>query len=88
MIIRVLIESVRVRFWLIEGFIYLFCVWILEQQEDEEMLVPHSDIVEGPQPMEGLIYFFFFLEVYSNSHYWFDNLRLIQNEWFVLEIMV
>ncbi|XP_022747706.1 ubiquitin carboxyl-terminal hydrolase 12-like isoform X3 [Durio zibethinus] len=27
-------------------------VWILKQQEDEEMLVPHSDIVEGPQPME------------------------------------
>ncbi|KAL0743878.1 hypothetical protein Bca4012_085391 [Brassica carinata] len=25
----------------------------LDQQEDEEMLVPHSDVVEGPQPMEG-----------------------------------
>ncbi|GMN39634.1 hypothetical protein TIFTF001_008866 [Ficus carica] len=24
----------------------------LDQQEDEEMLVPHSDLVEGPQPME------------------------------------
>ncbi|KAG2315544.1 hypothetical protein Bca52824_018666 [Brassica carinata] len=24
----------------------------LDQQEDEEMLVPHSDVVEGPQPME------------------------------------
>ncbi|CAN6586674.1 unnamed protein product [Malus baccata var. baccata] len=23
-----------------------------QQQEDEEMLVPHSDVVEGPQPME------------------------------------
>jgi hypothetical protein len=23
------------------------------QQEEEEMLVPHSDLVEGPQPMEG-----------------------------------
>lgn len=34
----------------------------LQQQEDEEMLVPHSDLVEGPQPlvegpqpMEGLV---------------------------------
>ncbi|KAF4369042.1 hypothetical protein F8388_013371 [Cannabis sativa] len=25
----------------------------LDQQEDEEMLVPHSDLVEGPQPMEA-----------------------------------
>ncbi|KAL0708078.1 hypothetical protein Bca4012_074504 [Brassica carinata] len=25
----------------------------LDQQDDEEMLVPHSDVVEGPQPMEG-----------------------------------
>ncbi|CDY72484.1 BnaAnng41290D [Brassica napus] len=24
----------------------------LDQQEDDEMLVPHSDVVEGPQPME------------------------------------
>lgn len=23
----------------------------LQQQEDEEMLVPHSDLVEGPQPL-------------------------------------
>ena len=37
-------------------------VWILKQQEDEEMLVPHSDIVEGPQPMEG---FFFFNEFFG-----------------------
>ncbi|KAK6944170.1 MATH/TRAF domain [Dillenia turbinata] len=26
-------------------------VWV-DTQEDEEMLVPHSDLVEGPQPME------------------------------------
>ncbi|KAH7512299.1 hypothetical protein FEM48_Zijuj12G0075900 [Ziziphus jujuba var. spinosa] len=25
------------------------------QQEDEEMLVPHSDLVEGPQPMEAQV---------------------------------
>ncbi|KAB5552894.1 hypothetical protein DKX38_010205 [Salix brachista] len=24
-------------------------------QEDDEMLVPHSDLVEGPQPMEGFV---------------------------------
>ncbi|MBA0625054.1 hypothetical protein Godav_010301 [Gossypium davidsonii] len=29
-----------------------FKLWILEQQEDEEMLVPHSDVVDGTQPME------------------------------------
>ncbi|KAH0927445.1 hypothetical protein HID58_019701 [Brassica napus] len=28
----------------------------LDQQEDDEMLVPHSDVVEGPQPMEVLIF--------------------------------
>ncbi|XP_060958514.1 ubiquitin C-terminal hydrolase 13 isoform X4 [Cannabis sativa] len=27
----------------------------LDQQEDEEMLVPHSDLVEGPQPMEAQV---------------------------------
>lgn len=24
-----------------------------QQQEDDEMLVPHTDFPEGPQPMEG-----------------------------------
>lgn len=24
---------------------------IIQQQEDEEMLVPHADLVEGPQPL-------------------------------------
>lgn len=28
-------------------------VFLCSQQEDEEMLVPHADLVEGPQPMEG-----------------------------------
>ncbi|KAK6942493.1 MATH/TRAF domain [Dillenia turbinata] len=27
-------------------------VWV-DKQEDEEMLIPHSDLVEGPQPMEA-----------------------------------
>lgn len=40
-----------------------FKVWILEQQEDEEMLVPHSDVVDGAQPMEG--FFFFFIEFFE-----------------------
>lgn len=26
------------------------------QQEDDEMLVPHNEFVEGPQPMEGEIF--------------------------------
>lgn len=26
--------------------------WFL-QQEEEEMLVPHQELTEGPQPMEG-----------------------------------
>lgn len=30
-------------------------MYVCWQQEDEEMLVPHSDLVEGPQPMEGFI---------------------------------
>lgn len=25
----------------------------LVQQDDEEMLVPHPELVEGPQPLEG-----------------------------------
>ncbi|KAG6533565.1 hypothetical protein ZIOFF_007440 [Zingiber officinale] len=29
-----------------------------EQQEDEEMLVPHQEFTEGPQPMEGDCYWF------------------------------
>ena len=31
------------------------CFVFSQQQEDEEMLVPHSDLVEDPaQPMEGM----------------------------------
>ncbi|KAG6537891.1 hypothetical protein ZIOFF_002994 [Zingiber officinale] len=30
----------------------------LDQQEDEEMLVPHQEFTEGPQPMEGDCYWF------------------------------
>jgi hypothetical protein len=29
------------------------CLQQPQQDQDEEMLVPHQDIVEGPQPMEG-----------------------------------
>ena len=30
--------------------------WIgVLQQEDDEMLVPHSDIADNHQPMEGLV---------------------------------
>lgn len=31
--------------------IYFYLASVLQQQEDEEMLVPHSDLVEGPQPL-------------------------------------
>lgn len=49
---RVLIECDEAMFWSINALILL--VFVDLQQEDEEMLVPHSDLVEGPQPMEGL----------------------------------
>lgn len=35
----------------------LICLLVLLynlQQEDEELLVPHTDIVEGPQAMDGM----------------------------------
>lgn len=32
----------------------LFNVFVcVVQQDDEEMLVPHPELVEGPQPLEG-----------------------------------
>lgn len=46
------------------------------QQEEEEMLVPHSDLVEGPQPMEGLS--LTFTAIYSINSYigvYFYNLE-------------
>jgi hypothetical protein len=32
------------------------CLQLPQQGQDEEMLLPHLDIVEGPKPMEGVIF--------------------------------
>lgn len=32
---------------------FVVSVLVLLQQDDDEMLVPHSDFAEGPQPMDG-----------------------------------
>lgn len=45
----------KLGFLLVRTLIFFFVFPCLQQQEDVEMLVPHSDVVEGPQPMEGLV---------------------------------
>ena len=37
------------------------------QQEDDEMLVPHPEYPEGPQPMEGKAQSLFLIQFRSNS---------------------
>jgi hypothetical protein len=38
------------------------CLQLLQQDQDEEMLVPDQDVVvEGPQPMEGEISLCFYI---------------------------
>ncbi|RWW17046.1 hypothetical protein GW17_00019040 [Ensete ventricosum] len=57
-VIRVGLRVWSVVFFLIEAVWFLldlsadYCASFF-QQEDEEMLVPHQEFTEGPQPMEG-----------------------------------
>lgn len=53
---------------------FLFCDLALQQQEDEEMLVPHSDLTENNhQPMEGIDF--------GNTHLLFSvgSIQIIQS---------
>lgn len=66
----------------------------LQQQEDEEMLVPHSDLAENNhQPMDGIIVLFLLVSVLVQFHYslilhvllslgMFDLVRFLEFEMF------
>lgn len=53
-VVSIFVVLITVRFCFSEKSYSWWFVHVSQQQEDEEMLVPHSDLVDGTaQPMEG-----------------------------------